>query len=238
MRGSDKEIQALVNVFWGKRDESVKKHSESGVQGAQARSGTHMSAIQDYVRQLFVQAGLSDSDILKGSPFLPGYFRRSKSWDVVAIYKGHLVGAVELKSQVGSVGKNSNNRIEEAIGNAFDLVTVHKNRKPFGVEIPPWLGFVMVLEETDKTEASIKKMKTVFPSDDEFENISYSGQYRIALSRFVSEKLYDAGWFLTTRRETDSSFSYKEPLQTATASTLANLIKSRVDFVKQVVDAL
>ena len=235
MQGSNEEVQAVVNAFWGKRDELVKKHLESGVQGGAARSGSHMTAIQDYVRLMFVQAGLPEDSVHPKSPSLPGYFRRSKSWDIVVTYKGVLVAAVELKSQVGSVGNNANNRIEEAIGNAVDVGAVQKNNGTFG-EIPPWLAFIMVLEETPKTENPLNPAATVFPQDPAFDQVSYSGQYQLALSRFVGEKLYDAGWFLTTKREGNGEFSYQEPLATATASTLAGLIKSRVDFVKQVVD--
>lgn len=235
MQGTNEEVQAVVNAFWGKRDELVRKHLESGVQGGAARSGSHMLAIQEYIRLLFVQAGLPESSVLVGSPSLPGYFRRSKSWDVVVTYKGVLVGAVELKSQVGSVGNNANNRIEEALGNAVDVGAVQKNNGTFG-EVPPWLGFIMVLEETPKTESALRPIQTVFPQDEAFIGASYSDQYQLALSRFVGEKLYDAGWFLTTKREEGDQFSYREPLATATATTLAGLIKSRVDFVKQVVD--
>ncbi len=57
MDGNDEEVQAVINAFWGKRDELVRKHLESGVQGGAARSGSHMEAIQTYVRLLFVRGG-------------------------------------------------------------------------------------------------------------------------------------------------------------------------------------
>lgn len=48
---------------------------------------------------------------------LPGYFRPTKLWDLLVIYKGELIAAIELKSQVGpSFGNNFNNRTEESIG--------------------------------------------------------------------------------------------------------------------------
>lgn len=53
---------------------------------------------------------------------LPGYFRPTKLWDLLVIYKGELIAAVELKSQVGpSFGNNFNNRTEEATGTAHDF---------------------------------------------------------------------------------------------------------------------
>jgi hypothetical protein len=54
---------------------------------------------------------------------LPGYFRPTKIWDLLIINQGRLVAALELKSQVGpSFGNNANNRAEEAIGTAHDLL--------------------------------------------------------------------------------------------------------------------
>ncbi len=52
---------------------------------------------------------------------LPGFYRRTKNWDIVVTYKEILVAAIECKSQVGSFGNDFNNRTEEAIGNAVDL---------------------------------------------------------------------------------------------------------------------
>lgn len=234
MRGNEDKVQEVVDAFWGRRNELEAHHLKTGVQGGAARSGAHMKAIQEYVRGLFVLAGLPEECVLKGSPSLPGYFRRSKSWDVVVTYKGALVAAVELKSQVGSVGNNANNRIEEAMGNAFDLGAVQKNNGTFG-QIPTWLGFVFVLEETAQTEVELRPMTLpIFPVDSAFEPMTYSSQYQVAISRFVSEGLYDAGWYLATMAESDGTYGYREPLATATSSTFEGLIKARVDFVLDV----
>ena len=234
MWGNDEEIQNVIDAFWTRRNNLEDQHKVSGVQGGAARSGAHMSAIQDYVRGLFVDAGLDVECVLDGSPSLPGFFRRSKSWDVVVTYKNVLVAAVELKSQVGAVGNNANNRIEEAIGNAFDVSAVQKNNQSLG-GVPPWLGFVMVLEETAKTGQELRPSSTVFPIDAEFQRVTYSRQYQIALSRFVSEGLYDAAWFVTTSMKPDGSYGYEEPLPTATCETFKGLVRARVDFVKAAV---
>jgi len=52
---------------------------------------------------------------------LPGYYRRTKNWDLIVTHCGLLVAAVEFKSQLGSFGNNFNNRSEEAIGNVADI---------------------------------------------------------------------------------------------------------------------
>jgi hypothetical protein len=58
---------------------------------------------------------------------LPGFFRPTKDWDMLVVHEGHLIAAVEFKSQRGpSFGNNFNNRTEEAIGNATDLWTAFR----------------------------------------------------------------------------------------------------------------
>jgi hypothetical protein len=53
---------------------------------------------------------------------LPGFFRPTKEWDLLAIHDGKLLAVIEAKSQVGpSFGNNFNNRTEEAMGSALDL---------------------------------------------------------------------------------------------------------------------
>jgi hypothetical protein len=228
-------IQLILEHFWEKRQSAKAQQEETGVQGGAARSGGHMVAIQDHVRQWFIEAGLPEECVLPGSPSLPGFFRRSKSWDIVVVYKGVLVAAVELKSQVGSVGNNANNRIEEALGNALDVAAVQKNFGTFG-PIPPWLGFVLVLEETKITGQTLKPNKTAFPVDPIFEKTTYSQQYESAISRFISEGLYSAGWFITTDGKRNGQYSYNEPLASATHEVFRGLIQARVDFVRSVFD--
>ena len=53
---------------------------------------------------------------------LPGYFLSTKLWDMLVVYKGELVAAIEFKSQVdSSFGDNFDNLAEEAIGTAHDV---------------------------------------------------------------------------------------------------------------------
>src|SRR5690606_24432791 len=57
------ELEAVVKAFWGKREALQKVQEAKGLTGAQARSGEHMKAIQNYVRALFVEAGLEPSEV-------------------------------------------------------------------------------------------------------------------------------------------------------------------------------
>src|SRR5579884_3387733 len=78
---------------------------------------------------------------------LPGFYRATKSWDLVVVANESLVAALELKSQVGSFGNNFNNRTEEAVGTAADIWTAFREGA-FGTSPAPWLGYLFLLEDS------------------------------------------------------------------------------------------
>jgi hypothetical protein len=170
-----------------------------------------------------------------GKPTLPGYFRVAKQWDLVVVHGNYLLAAFEFKSQVGSVGKNYNNRFEEALGSATDVHAAQREYQAFG-ELPPWLAYVLVLQEDDETEKS-RKIRTLFPHDREFDGLSYNQRYQTMIKRFISHEVYHAGWFLTTKRTHGGGVTYLEPLATACAATLAEAIAGRVSLVRAAVEA-
>jgi hypothetical protein len=228
------QIQDVIEDFWFKRDEQTSRLADGGTSGGAARANGHMGSVTDFVGKLFEDAGIDKTDIKKGAPYLPGYYRIRKQWDLVVVHRGHLVAAVEFKSQVGSVGKNFNNRFEEALGTATDTLTAQRKFQPYG-EVPPWLAYVFVLQETDETEAA-RNGTALFPVDPEFKGMSYNQRYQTMLSRFMGDQIYHAGWFVTTKRGLDNSVTFVEPLATAAYKSFAVAIKGRVDYVKTVAE--
>jgi hypothetical protein len=146
------------------------------------------------------------------------------------------VAAIEFKNKVGSVGKNFNNRFEEALGSATDVQAAQQEYQAFG-ELPPWLAYVFVLQEDDETEQPRGPIRTLFQHDREFDGLSLNQRYQIMIRRFISHEVYHAGWFLTTKRTADEGVTYLEPLATACAATLAEAIAGRVSFVRAAVEA-
>lgn len=128
-------FQAAVQQFWSGRDEALRKQIESGKLDAGTRgsvtSGGHMGAIEALVADLLIESGLPRADIKirvkdqrpQTRLELPGFFRAVKQWDLLVLREDQLIAALEFKSIVGSFGNNLNNRAEEAIGNASDLLT-------------------------------------------------------------------------------------------------------------------
>ncbi|WP_395295496.1 PaeR7I family type II restriction endonuclease [Kitasatospora hibisci] len=215
------DIQHAVEGFWSVRD---RQRSTQG--------NKHMKPLEALVKRLFIDCGIPEECIKTGQPYLPGYYRVRKQWDLVVKYKDVLVAAFEFKSQVGSVGKNFNNRFEEALGSATDIEAAQRKNEqsPFG-QVPPWLGYVFVLQETAETEKEGKETRALFPTDPAFEGLSYNRRYQEMIQRFIGERVYDAGWFITTKR-VDGDVSYLEPLATATESVLRAAIEGRVKVVK------
>lgn len=224
--------QQAVSLFWTKRADQMAALADGGAAGGGARAAGHMNGIRDLVSDIFVEAGMP-VECITYEPFLPGYFRARKRWDMAVRYKGALVAALEFKSQVGSVGKNINNRFEEALGTGTDTWAAQTKFAAYG-EVPPWLGYVLVLREDEETERPNRSINALFPADQAFKGMSYNQRYQEMLRRFMGDNIYQGGWFITTRVDDDGSVSYAEPLATATGKAFRAAVKGRIDFVKSV----
>jgi hypothetical protein len=225
-------VRKAIEEFWFKRDSQSEGLEDGGKAGGGARANGHLGAVTDLVKQLFIDAGIDSADIKTGQPYLPGYFRARKQWDLVVRHRGHLVAAIEFKSQVGSVSKNYNNRFEEALGTATDTLTAQKKFQAFG-EVPPWLGYVFILQESEETE-KVRGAHALFPVDPEFDQTSYNHRYQLMLTRFIGDQIYHGGWFVTTKRDSEKLVTYQEPLVIATARSFAVAIEGRINYVKTV----
>lgn len=225
--------QAAVSLFWTKRADQIAKLADGGLAGGAARAAGHMNGIRDLVADLFVDAGLPRDSIVY-EPYLPGYYRARKKWDLAVRYKGSLVAALEFKSQVGSVGKNINNRFEEALGTATDTWAAQNQFAAYG-DIPPWLGYVFVLREDSETEEPDRPITALFEADKAFRGLSYSQRYQEMLRRFMGDNIYQGGWFITTKTDDEDHVAYSEPLPTASGRAFRAAVEGRVRYVRAVV---
>lgn len=209
--------EAAVSLFWTARADQMAALADGGQAGGGARAGGHMNGVRDLVTSIFIEAGIEEKWVEYES-YLPGYYRPRKRWDMAVRYKGVLVAALEFKSQVGSVGKNLNNRFEEALGTATDTWAAHAKLGAYGA-VPPWLGYVFVLREDDETETPDRSVNALFPADPDFKGMSYSQRYQ------------------DTKKDDESGrVSYAEPLSTATGEAFRAAVRKRVDFVRAEAD--
>ena len=103
-----------------------------------------MNGFCDLVSWLLAENDMPEASIFTESELtLPGFYRPTKKWDMLVVHEGHLVAALEFKSQKGpSFGNNFNNRSEEAIGSAQDIWTAYREGA-FSASERPWLGYMM-----------------------------------------------------------------------------------------------
>lgn len=212
----DANVREAVRAFWGNRESARIKQVESGKadQGERAAvtAGKNMDGFLAIVRKLVAANGLPDAQVQVSRKLLtlPGYFRPTKVWDVVVIHEGRLVAALEFKSQVGpSFGNNFNNRAEEAIGTGHDLWVAFREGA-FGESPAPFVGWMMMLEDCDKSRSPVKENCPNFPMFPEFHGASYSERYNILCKKLVKEQLYTAAALVLSPRSGLDSGEYAD----------------------------
>jgi len=212
-------LQQAVRHFWTTRStQKTRQGTATGRKDAGDRAavtgGKHADRFIELIAHIVRDSGLPDAAIHareKTGCTLPGYFRPTKEWDVVVVWKGSLVATVEVKSQVGSFGNNFNNRVEEAVGSATDFWKAYEYGR-FQPSGRPWLGYLFMLEE-DPASIAPKRHATLepFAIDHEFQGRSYAGRYELVCQRLLRERLYDAACFITSNAAEGARGKFTEP---------------------------
>ena len=212
----EEKAHEAVQAFWGNREKARQKQIESGKadQGERAgvTAGKNMDGFIALVSDVVRANGLPHASIhvKRRVVTLPGYFRPTKLWDVIVINHGRLIAALEFKSQVGpSFGNNFNNRTEEAIGTALDLWTAYREGA-FGERPRPFVGWLILVEDAERSRNPIKVVSPHFPIFPEFERASYAHRYSILCRKLMQEQLYTAASVLMSPRSASESGEYSE----------------------------
>jgi hypothetical protein len=235
----EERVRDAVRHFWRTRNRQAENQgSASGVRDKGARSavtgGAHLNGFVELIHNLLVEAGIPEPGVyLKNSLELPGFFRPQKKWDLLVVVDSTLLATIELKAQVGpSFGNNFNNRSEEAVGNATDYWTAYREGA-YGESPRPWLGYLILLEETEKSLAPVRVKEPHFPVFPEFRETSYAKRYELLLKKLVRERLYDATCLLLSKRNAVDSGSYREPSSELTfVNFAADLMARSAAFVR------
>ena len=213
----EKNASEAVQAFWGNREKAKQKQIESGKldQGERASvtAGNNMNGFIALMLHLVKANGLANAEIYykRGVVTLPGFFRPTKLWDMLIVHQGQLVAALEFKSQVGSFGKNFNNRAEETIGSAHDFWTAYREGA-FGLEAPrPFLGWLMMLEDSKESRTPVRENISLrFPMFPEFKGTSIADRYNILCRKLIQEQLYTATAFIRSPKTAKDSGYYEE----------------------------
>lgn len=216
MHDLDDRVAHAVAQFWNVRAAQDRRQGQtSGNRDAGNRSavtgGKQLDGFVELISAVLVEAGVPDHTIRRQCrTSLPGYFRATKSWDLLVVNNGHLLAVVEFKSQVGSFGNNLNNRSEEAIGSAADLWTAYREGA-FRDSPRPWLGYFMLVEDCDKSSQPVRATPDHFEVFPDFIDASYQKRYELLCRRLVRERLYDAACLLVSSRNQGPDGAFRAP---------------------------
>jgi hypothetical protein len=175
-------------------------------------AGSNMNGFINLVVDIVHANGLPKADIMlkRRVLTLPGYFRPTKLWDLLVMNQGKLVAAIEFKSQVGpSFGNNANNRCEEALGAAIDFWTAFREGA-FGDSRKPFVGYLILLEDTEASRAPVSDTSPNFPVFPEFRGASYADRYNILCKKLMAENLYTSAAVILSPRSASKSGEYSE----------------------------
>ena len=229
----DERVFQAVQLFWTGRLSSTLTGQEGG-RGSVIR-GKNLDGFSDLVREVAIFAEIPTENIVvtgKSKLTIPGYFRPTKMWDAIVVYKRRLVAAFELKSQVGpSFGNNFNNRSEESIGSAVDFWTAHRESAYLATASgdlfelsdgkPPFLGYLMLLEECPASISPVRVDESHFKIFPEFLRSSYAKRYQLLIERLVAEKWYSSASLLLSSREDGENYgTFSSPTEALSPRSL------------------
>lgn len=215
LQGFESLTKDAVSHYWRTLEgQSAKQDKTKADRGRRAAvtGGKQMDGFCRLVQTVLMSNGVPAVDVYTEKKLeLPGYFRPTKKWDMVVKSEGELIAALEFKSQRGpSFGNNFNNRTEEAIGTAQDIWTAYRE-KAFRDQPRPWLGWLMLLEDCQKSRTAVKVSEPHFEVFKEFKDASYARRYELLLRRLLLEKLFDGVVFLMATDAKGLKGVYSEP---------------------------
>ena len=210
LEGYEIRVAEAVKSFWIVRD-------REGV-----RSGKTLDAFVDLLTWVVHRHGLPDAIVLTGREAqLPGFFRPTKSWDILIMNNGTLIAAIELKSIADSFGKNANNRNEEALGSGVDIKEAFE-KDAFEGLIRLFTGYLILVEDCQETLASVQIQMKHFRAMEEFmlnpevrsevyvrnakgefspiNGVSYMNRFDILCRRLMQKNLYTAASVIKSPR--------------------------------------
>lgn len=206
-----KNVEKAVRSFWTGRSGATSKQLRAGKLDQGNRSavtgGKNLDGFAKMLIELVRKNGLKDAEIHERATTLPGYFRATKDWDLLITHKGKLIAAIELKSLCApSVGKNLNNRVEEALGLGVDF-QVAAREKAFGAGAPPFTGYLIVLEDEEQSHKLRKARSQHCEVDEVFQNSSYATRLEIMCERMMREHLFDSASIITSASNSKGKFN-------------------------------
>jgi hypothetical protein len=235
----EEKAREAVKAFWSVRSAAAQKQiglgkSDQG-ERQETTGGKHMDGFIRLLEIVARENGIAQADIYANSVALtlPGFYRPTKKWDLLIKHKGSLVAVIETKGQGGSTGKNSNNRVEEIIGNATDFWAM-TNIGVYGKQPRPFLGYLMFVVDSEvsrkggNNHMSSSKISPHYEMLSEFQGANYLQRYNILCKKLVSGGLYTAAAIITSTKEAGQQGQFEEISETTGLRKFINALAEHV----------
>ena len=230
-----KDIKNAIIHFWTTRNKQINDQKgrqirDQGNRGA-VTGGKQLDGFIYLLKKISIDVGIPEEFIFTKGNHLPGFFRPTKEWDFLVLSpRKKLIACIELKSQVGSFGNNFNNRTEEALGSAVDLWTAYREQV-FPKQQPPWLGYLTVVEKSEKSISPVRINEPHLKTLEEFHGTSYLDRYRILCQKLMAERHYSAtGLIWTSSNMNFGSLSDEVSIEAFLRSYMGVLHGNLVEF--------
>ena len=226
-------VTQAITYFWQTRRRQAERQKQTGASDQGSRGavtgGAQMDGFIKLITEIIESAGINTKHIYyKKYLELPGYFRPTKEWDLLVVKDNQLIMALEAKSQVGpSFGNNFNNRIEEAMGSALDLWTAYREGA-FNKTVKPWLGYLFMLEDCEKSRSPVRIKEPHFKVFPEFKDASYAKRYEIFCRKLLRERHYSSTCFITSHKESGLNGEFNEPAKDLNFKIFANSLRAQI----------
>ena len=228
-----RHVREAVRFYWETHTKQLEKQAGSGAKDQGLRSavtgGAQMDGFINLLTRLVIEAGIDSSHVFCNESLeLPGYFRPTRQWDFLVVVKGQLVAALAVRSQAGPSFENSfNNCTDEATGSALDFWAGFR-QQAFGTGSRPWLGYLLLLEDSAKSRTPLAVKETHFKVFEEFRNSSYARRYELFCHRLVLDRHYNSAAFLLSESNAGLKGDYAEPAADLAFHKLAQLLFAQV----------
>ncbi|EEJ54786.1 PaeR7I family type II restriction endonuclease [Mobiluncus mulieris] len=199
MNNEDQQRIITAVDFWVKTKLEQQQLSALGgrAQGgtrASVTGGKHLAGVNQLILEELERLGITGlKHYTNRQATVPGYYRASKSWDLLVLRDDEPALALEYKSMTGSEGKNLNNRIDEVIGAAQDL---HRAQQTGLLPKELKRGYIFLMEVTPAVLNPVGTSTKVGTLDPIFESTCYLERMAIMCERLRNDGLYGMAWAL------------------------------------------
>ena len=201
--------EALMQWVTVREEQSARSSAGGAAQEgrrASVTAGAHLDGLNSLVVDEIRATGMPGLSLRKNRQAqLAGYYRSSKSWDLLVLRLGVPVLAVEYKSMSGSEGKNLNNRADEVFGIAEDAREAERR----GI-LPPNLrrAYIFVMGVNRDSTRPVGVGTPYGKPDHAFSNASYLSRMATMCARMRETGLYHLTWAVGVH---ETPFYWGEP---------------------------